>query len=81
MRRARTVVDTWLSSPVARILTLQENHMQEVIRLMAESNCSGLLASDDSLAVYAMKHRAVLHSNDSDFSRFSGLNWRNPLVV
>ena len=60
---------------------LQENHMQEVIRLMAESNCSGLLASDASLAVYAMKHRAVLHSNDSDFSRFSGLNWRNPLVV
>jgi predicted nucleic acid-binding protein len=32
------------------------------------------------LALYAISHRAVLQTNDADFSRFPGLQWRNPLA-
>jgi predicted nucleic acid-binding protein len=31
------------------------------------------------LAALAIEHQAVLHFNDSDFSRFPGLRWHNPL--
>ena len=30
-------------------------------------------------AALAIETQSELHSNDSDFSRFSGLRWRNPL--
>jgi predicted nucleic acid-binding protein len=35
--------------------------------------------SDAQLAALAIEYQAVLHSNDSDFSRFPGLRWHNPL--
>jgi hypothetical protein len=37
------------------------------------------LTTDLHLAALAIEHQAELHSNDADFSRFPGLQWRNPL--
>jgi predicted nucleic acid-binding protein len=39
----------------------------------------GALTSDASLAVHAMENLATLCINDSDFARFPGLDWKNPL--
>ena len=36
--------------------------------------------TDVHLAARAIEHQAELHSNDSDFARFSGLRWRNPVA-
>jgi len=47
--------------------------------LVAQAMGSGSLVSDAVLASYAIENRAVLHTNDADFSRFPTLNWRNPL--
>jgi len=38
------------------------------------------LITDAHLAALAIEHQAELHSNDSDFARFSGLIWRNPIA-
>ena len=32
------------------------------------------------IAALAIEHHAVLHTNDTDFMRFSGLSWYNPLT-
>jgi predicted nucleic acid-binding protein len=40
----------------------------------------GPLTTDAHLAALAIEYQAELHSTDSDFSRFPGLRWRNPLV-
>lgn len=77
---ARAVVDSWLGAPPVRILLPKEDHTQRVCDLMARSQCSGALASDASLAVYAIENRAMLCTNDADFARFPGLDWKNPLV-
>ena len=77
---ARTVVDSWFKVPVVRILLPQEDHCAKVLQLLERSHSSGALASDASLAVYAIEHRATLCSNDSDFARFPGLSWTNPLL-
>jgi len=35
---------------------------------------------DAHIAALAIETQAVVHSNDSDFSRFPGLLWINPLA-
>lgn len=35
---------------------------------------------DVQLAALALEHHAELHSNDTDFGRFPGLRWVNPLA-
>ncbi len=37
------------------------------------------LTTDSHAAALAMEYQAEVHSNDTDFSRFPGLRWRNPL--
>lgn len=76
---ARRVVETWLDLPHVRVLTPPVGHFAKVIDLVAQAMGAGTLISDAVLASYAIENRAVLHTNDADFSRFPGLNWRNPL--
>ena len=49
------------------------------LRLLDESGTTGNLTTDAYLGALVIEHQAELHSNDSDFSRFKGLRWRNPL--
>ena len=79
MDRARQVVETWLTLPVVRILTPPSDHFAKVMALVTQAMGSGPLISDAVLASYAIENRAVLHTNDADFSRFPNLKWRNPL--
>lgn len=37
------------------------------------------LVTDAHIAALAIEYQAEVHSNDTDFSRFPGLRWRNPL--
>ena len=37
------------------------------------------LVPDAHIAALAIEHQAVVHSHDSDFGRFPGLQWHNPL--
>jgi len=76
---AKQVVAVWQTAPVLRIILPQVDHTEKVIQLLERSQSSGQLTSDASLAVYAIENRAVLCSNDSDFARFPGLDWTNPL--
>jgi predicted nucleic acid-binding protein len=48
--------------------------------LAAGSSIGANLMMDAHLAALAIEHQAELHSNDTDFSRFSGLRWRNPIA-
>ena len=41
---------------------------------------AGNLTSDAHLAALAIEHGAQLCSADSDFARFPGLKWMNPLA-
>lgn len=76
---AQSVVLGWLSLPTTRVLLAKEDHTARVLELMERAGASGALASDASLAVYAIAHRATLCTNDGDFARFPGLDWLNPL--
>lgn len=74
------VIDAWLSQPCSTIVHPGERHLRILRDLITPLGAGGNLASDAHLAALAIEHGAELCSCDSDFSRFPGLRWRNPLV-
>lgn len=79
LERARTVAEGWLSLPQTRLLVPDDGHFRRVMELMTGAMATGAVLSDAVLASYAIANRARLCSNDSDFARFVGLDWENPL--
>jgi uncharacterized protein len=77
---AAAVVSSWLGRPNAGILEPGERHWEILGSLLKEGQTVGPLVMDAALAAVAMEHGAVLHTTDTDFSRFAALNWRNPLL-
>lgn len=77
---ARAVVEDWLGFPRTRTLTPGEGHFRRVMDLMADAMATGAVLSDAILAAYAIENRARLFTNDADFARFPGLDWKNPLL-
>jgi len=73
-------VRAWLAQPNTRIVTPGPTHLDVLATLLAGPPVSADLVTDAHLAALAIEHQAELHTNDSDFSRFSGLKWRNPVV-
>lgn len=74
------VVEGWFGLPQARLLTPGAQHFTRVMDLMVSAMAAGPVLSDAILAAYAIEHRATLFTNDGDFARFPGLNWKSPLV-
>lgn len=78
--RAVGLVAEWLSLPQVMPLNPGVQHLAILRRLLVETGVGGNLVSDAHIAALAIEHQAEVHSNDSDFARFSGLRWRNPLL-
>ena len=76
---ARKVVETWLTLPQARVLLPGAGHFARVMELMRVAQATGAILSDAVLASYAIENRACLYTNDPDFARFPGLDWKNPI--
>lgn len=69
----------WLAQPEVRIIEPGPRHLGIVEELFRATGVAGSLTTDTHLAALAIEHQAELHSNDSDFGRFPGLRWVNPL--
>jgi hypothetical protein len=78
---AIAIVRTWLDHPRVRIVTPGERHAEILFDLLLELGIAGNLTSDAHLAALAIEHQAELVSTDTDFARFPGLRWFNPLAV
>lgn len=55
-------------------------HVEQVLKLLETLGTAGNLVSDAQMAALALECDAVLHTGDSDFMRFRGLRWFNPLT-
>jgi uncharacterized protein len=70
---------SWLGQPQVAILHPGERHGTILFGLLERLGTAGNLTTDAHLAALAIEHQAELHSTDSDFARFPGLRWLNPL--
>ncbi len=78
---ADAIVASWLDQPHVAILEPGERHWGILTRLLRDGQASGPLVMDAVLAAIAIEHGAVLHTSDRDFTRFAGLEWKNPLAT
>jgi uncharacterized protein len=72
------LVESWLAQPCVTVVH-PERHAAVLRELLHPLGTAGNLTSDAHLAALAIEHGAQLCSCDSDFSRFSGLRWVDPL--
>ena len=63
-----------------RIVNPTERHWTVFQKLLREGQAVANLVTDAHLAALAVEHGCELISTDSDFSRFSAIRWRNPLI-
>lgn len=73
-------VRTWLEQPAVRILHPGSGFEPLFLDFLAALGTAGNLTTDAQLAALTVEHQGELHSADSDFHRFAGLRWRNPLL-
>ncbi len=72
-------VERWLERPLATLLVPGTRHLETSFRLLRSLGAGGNLATDVQIAAYAIEYGGEVFSNDSDFARFEGVRWVNPL--
>jgi len=79
VKQAFELIEFWLNQPCAQVVTPTPRHATILQDLILPLGTGGNLTSDAHLAALALEYGAILYSADSDFSRFPGLTWINPL--
>lgn len=72
-------VREWLAAPASWVPVPTARHGEIFLELVAGARITGALVSDAHLAALAIEHGVAIWSTDSDFARFEGLTWQNPL--
>jgi len=80
MSSALAIVEAWLDQPNVDLLYPTEAHWPIFRRMLLEGRAAGVLGTDAHLAALTIEHGGNLCSTDSDFARFPGLRWHNPLA-
>ena len=76
---AAATLDAWLARDNVRVVREKDDHWERLKPLLSGTGTAGNLTTDAHLAALALSHDAVLVSTDTDFARFKGLRWENPL--
>ena len=79
MAVALSQLGRWLERPSVLILQPGPRHLAILSSFCEAGVLQSSLLTDAHIAALAIDNQAVVHSNDSDFSRFAGLRWSNPL--
>lgn len=74
-------VEAWLQQPNVRVLHPSAGHTTLLAGFLRGLGTAGNLTTDAHLAALAVEHGCTLCSTDTDFARFPGLTWRNPLAA
>jgi uncharacterized protein len=77
--RAVAHVRSWLVLSNVEPIEPGPRHLEILDRLFESTGVAGGLTTDAHLAALAIEHQCELHSNDTDFARFPGLRWNNPI--
>lgn len=72
-------IDSWLDREVTWVPIPTARHREILGSLVRMHQVHGNLVPDAHLAALAIEHGLTLCSADTDFARFEGLAWQNPL--
>lgn len=77
--QATAHVASWLDQPCVVVIEPGKLFAKKFFRYLERLGSGGNLTTDAYLAALAVEHQAELHSTDTEFYRFEGLRWRDPL--
>jgi toxin-antitoxin system PIN domain toxin len=80
-RDAWSRVTDWMASDVAWIPQPGPRHADLLGGLIEAHDVRGNLVPDAQLAALALEHGLTVCSTDTDFARFTEVEWRNPLAA
>lgn len=72
--------EAWLDSPVSWVPLPTDRHREVLSNILSTPDLRANHVPDAHLAALAIEHGLTLCSTDSDFARFPGLRWKNPLA-
>jgi hypothetical protein len=73
-------VHRWLERPHVVLLIPGSRHLEVAFRLLRALGTGGNLTTDVQIAAHAVEYNGEVYSNDTDFARFEGVRWVNPLA-
>ena len=73
-------VRLWLGRSVTEHLSTDASDVHRALDLLQEQGVGSKLTTDAQIAAIASRYRATIHTADTDFHRFPGLRWKNPLL-
>ncbi len=73
-------VEDWLAAEPVWIPQPTERHAEVLGELLLQRGGAANLMPDAHLAALALEHGLEVCSTDSDFARFVGVHWSNPLA-
>jgi toxin-antitoxin system PIN domain toxin len=78
--QAWSYIADWLDTDATWVPAPGEKHAEILHRLIIDGDLRGNLVTDAHLAALAIEHGVGVCSTDSDFARFAGLTWVNPVA-
>jgi toxin-antitoxin system PIN domain toxin len=78
VEQATEVVRSWLEQPNVRFLPDTEATLARTLQLLCEVGAAGNLTTDAQIAAHALIRRAIVATNDADFTRFPEVQTINP---
>ena len=73
-------VRTWMQVPVTEYISGDLDDFEQSLDLLVQAGTGGNLTSDAHIAALSLKYRAVVHTADTDFVRFTKVKWHNPIL-
>ena len=73
-------VEAWLARRIVQIINPGPRHAELLFGFLRTEGRGGNLTTDAHLAALAIEARAVIYTADTDFLRFTGVKWVNPLA-
>lgn len=80
VRMATGIVQSWLVRPQVQMIQAGSPHADILFPLLNQLGTAANLTTDAHLAALSIEYQAILHTTDTDFARFPGLRWKNPLA-
>ena len=74
-------VRSWLEQPSVRVLQPGPRHLDILTGFIEAGAIASAVITDAHIAALAVENQATVHSNDTDFARFPGLRWIDPLEL
>ncbi len=73
-------VRSWLARSVTELLITQEADVTKALQWLEALGSGSTLTTDAQIGAIASRYRATVHTADTDFARFPGVRFKNPLL-